>query len=201
MLDDGGHLDALVLAPAVHRHVVQHHLQLLDGLAPEKLLQVVGVGLELVQHLGAVGEGLHEVQCLSLWNFANISCVSLHESLQLQVGHNRNCPLGHATTKAQQEVQLGLILDVVVRDRVAILELLVLEDQSLLLGRDALLVLDDGLEGVDGGGALDFEGDVRALGGLHEDLHRVRRVLEVVGVAGLINLNIRNHTRYHTKCH
>ena len=37
------------------------------------------------------------------------------------------------------------LLDVVVRERAAVLELLAGEDQALLVGRDALLVLDLGI--------------------------------------------------------
>ena len=48
----------------------------------------------------------------------------------------------HAATQAQHQVQRRLLLDVVVRERAAILELLAREDQALLIRRDALLVLD-----------------------------------------------------------
>ena len=50
-------------------------------------------------------------------------------------------------------------MDVVVRAGAAVLELLAREDQALLVGRDALLVLDLGLDVVDGVGRLDLEGD------------------------------------------
>ena len=87
------------------------------------------------------------------------------------------------------------VRDVVVRDRMAIPELLVKVDQSLLLGRDALLVLDEGFEVADGGGALGFEGDGLAFGELHDDLHVLvaRVVLVVVGVgvgvgAGIVTI-------------
>jgi hypothetical protein len=43
----------------------------------------------------------------------------------------------HATTQAQHEMKGGLFLDVVVRKRTAILELLAREDQALLIRRDA----------------------------------------------------------------
>ena len=42
-----------------------------------------------------------------------------------------------------------LLLDVVVRQRAAVLELLAGEDQALLVGRDALFVLDLGLDVLD----------------------------------------------------
>ena len=44
--------------------------------------------------------------------------------------------------EAQHEVKRGLLLDVVVGESAAVLKLLAGEDQSLLVGGDALLVLD-----------------------------------------------------------
>merc|ERR1719188_2333779 len=68
-------------------------------------------------------------------------------------------------------MESGLLLDVVVRKSAAVLELLAGEDQTLLIGRDALLILNLGLNVVDGVGWLDLEGDGLAGEGLHEDLH------------------------------
>ena len=65
----------------------------------------------------------------------------------------------------------GFLLDVVVGESAAILELLSGEDESLLVGRDALLVLDLGLHVVNGIRALNVEGDGLSSEGLHEDLH------------------------------
>merc|ERR1711970_1041416 len=65
----------------------------------------------------------------------------------------------------------GLFLDVVIRERPAILQLLSGEDQSLLIRGDALLVLDLGLDVVDGVGGLDVKRDCFACESLHEDLH------------------------------
>lgn len=50
----------------------------------------------------------------------------------------------------------GLLLDVVIGQGTAILELLASEDQTLLVRRDALLILDLRLHIVDGIGALDL---------------------------------------------
>merc|ERR1712146_675129 len=76
-----------------------------------------------------------------------------------------------ASTKAEHEVEGRLLLDVVVRQGAPILELLASEDQTLLVGGDALLVLDLGLDVLDRVGGLDLEGDGLAGQGLHEDLH------------------------------
>ena len=75
-----------------------------------------------------------------------------------------------ATTQAQHEMQRGLLLNVVIRERAAILELLAREDQALLVGRDAFLVLDLGLDVVDRVRRLDLEGDRLAGESLNKDL-------------------------------
>jgi hypothetical protein len=56
----------------------------------------------------------------------------------------------HTTTQAEHQVQRGFLLDVVVTERASILQLLTGEDQSLLIRRNTLLVLDLGLDVVDG---------------------------------------------------
>jgi hypothetical protein len=72
-------------------------------------------------------------------------------------------------------VESALLLDVVVGQGTAILELLAGEDEALLVGRDALLVLDFGFHIVNGIGALDLERDGLARQGLDEDLHGSQR--------------------------
>ncbi len=63
-----------------------------------------------------------------------------------------------------------LLLDVVVAQRAAVLELLAREDEALLVGRDALLVLDLLLDVVDRVARLDIERDGLARERLDEDL-------------------------------
>jgi hypothetical protein len=60
--------------------------------------------------------------------------------------------LAVAAAKAEHQVQSGLLLDVVISKGAAILELLAREDETLLVGRDALLVLNLRLDHVDGVG-------------------------------------------------
>jgi hypothetical protein len=48
--------------------------------------------------------------------------------------------LGHTTTEAEDQVEGGLLLDVVVRKSATVLELLSGEDQTLLVRGNALLV-------------------------------------------------------------
>jgi len=77
----------------------------------------------------------------------------------------------HATTEPEHQVEGGLLLDVVVSQGAAILELLASEDETLLVRRDALLILDLGLNIVDRVRRLDLEGDGLAGESLHKDLH------------------------------
>ena len=80
--------------------------------------------------------------------------------------------LTHATaSEAEDQVQGGLLLDVVVRKGAAILELLTGEDESLLIRRDAFLILDLGLDVLDGVRRLDVERNSFARQGLHKYLH------------------------------
>ena len=65
----------------------------------------------------------------------------------------------HATAQAENQVQGRLLLDVVVGESTAILQLLAGEDKTLLVRRDALLVLDLGLDVVDGVAGLHLKGD------------------------------------------
>ena len=65
----------------------------------------------------------------------------------------------HTTTEAEDKVKGGLLLDVVVGQGAAILELLASKDQALLVWGNALLVLDLGLDIVDCVGRLNLEGD------------------------------------------
>merc|ERR1712062_388653 len=65
----------------------------------------------------------------------------------------------------------ALLLDVVVGESSSVLQLLASEDQSLLIWGDSLLVLDLGLDVLNGVRWLDLEGDGLPGEGLDEDLH------------------------------
>ena len=64
-----------------------------------------------------------------------------------------------STSESEDKMESRLLLDIVVRKGSAILELLSSEDKSLLIWGDTLLVLDLGLDVVDGVGRLHLEGD------------------------------------------
>ena len=68
-------------------------------------------------------------------------------------------------------MQRRFLLDVVVAQGTTILQLLTSKDQALLVRRNALLVLDLGLDVVNRVRRLDFKGDGFACQGLDEDLH------------------------------
>merc|ERR1712207_97943 len=68
-------------------------------------------------------------------------------------------------------MESGLLLDVVVGESSAVLELLTSEDQSLLVWWDTFLVLDLSLDVFDGVSWLDIEGDGLTSESLDEDLH------------------------------
>ena len=73
-----------------------------------------------------------------------------------------------ATSQTQDEMEGGLLLDVVVGEGAAVFELLAGEDQALLVGWDAFLVLDFGLNIVDGIGRLHLKSDSLAREGLDD---------------------------------
>ena len=77
----------------------------------------------------------------------------------------------HSTSESQYEMQGRLLLDVVVREGTTIFELLSSKDQSLLIWRDALLILDLGLHVFDGVSWLHVQGDGLSGECLHENLH------------------------------
>ena len=77
----------------------------------------------------------------------------------------------HSTSQSQDEMESGLLLDVVVSEGSAVLKLLTSEDEPLLIRWDSLLVLDFGLDVLNGVGWLDIEGDGLSGQGFDEDLH------------------------------
>jgi len=94
----------------------------------------------------------------------------------------------HATTEAEDEMEGRLFLDVVVLQSAAVFELLASEDEALLVGRNAFLVLDLSLDVLDGVRLLDVEGDGLAREGLHEDLHATAEAKHEVQGGLLLNV-------------
>lgn len=65
----------------------------------------------------------------------------------------------HASTETEDQVKSRFLLDVVVRERTAVLKLLSRKDQALLIRRNALLVLNLGLYIIDGIARLNLQSD------------------------------------------
>ena len=76
--------------------------------------------------------------------------------LDLVVGAAVAANVHRAPAQTQHQVQRALLLDVVVRERPAVLQLLAGKDQALLIRRDALFVLDLRLDVLDRVGGLDL---------------------------------------------
>ena len=74
-------------------------------------------------------------------------------------GERLHKDLHGAAAQAQDQVQRALLLDVVVGEGAAVLQLLAGEDEALLVRGDALLVLDLGLDVVHAVAGLDLQGD------------------------------------------
>lgn len=64
-----------------------------------------------------------------------------------------------SSSQSQNQMKGRLLLDVVIGESSTIFELFTSEDQSLLVWGNTFLVLDLGLDVVDGVRGLDFEGD------------------------------------------
>src|SRR5256885_1283775 len=79
--------------------------------------------------------------------------------------------LGSPTAEAEHKMERRLLLNVVIREGATILQLLAREDQTLLVGRNALLVLDFRLHIFDGIAGLDLQSDRLAGQRLDKDLH------------------------------
>lgn len=75
------------------------------------------------------------------------------------------------TSQSQHQVQGRLLLDVVVGQGSAVLQLLTGKDQSLLVRWDTFLVLDLGLNIVDGVRGFDLQGNGLTSQSLNKDLH------------------------------
>merc|ERR1712180_441447 len=77
----------------------------------------------------------------------------------------------HSTSKSQDKMEGGFLLDVVVAQGSTIFQLLSSEDQTLLIWWDSFFVLDLGLDVVDGVTGFNFKGDGLTSQGLDEYLH------------------------------
>ena len=97
----------------------------------------------------------------------------------------------HTTTQTKDQVESRLLLDIVIRESAAIFQLLTSEDQTLLIWRNTLLILNLGLDVVDGIGGLHLQGDGLASQCLYEDLHTTTKTEDEVESRLLLNVVVR----------
>jgi len=104
--------------------------------------------------------GLHILNCVARLNFQGDGFASqgLDEDL-------------HASPETEHKMEGGLFLNVVVGQGASIFQLLASEDQPLLIWGDSFLILDLGLDILNGVAGLNLKGDGLACEGLNEDLH------------------------------
>ena len=95
-----------------------------------------------------------------------------------------------SSSESENEMEGGLLLDVVIGKSSAILELLSSENETLLIGRDTLLVLDRGLNVLNGVSGLDVKSDGFASQGLDEDLHASTQTKDEMEGRFLLNIVI-----------
>merc|ERR1719320_837140 len=77
----------------------------------------------------------------------------------------------HASSQTENQVQCAFLLDVIVRQSATIFQLFTGEDQPLLFWGNSLLILDLGLDVLNGVWWLNLQGDSLACQGLDKDLH------------------------------
>lgn len=91
-------------------------------------------------------------------------------------------------------MQGALLLDIVIRERAPVLKLLACENQALLIGRNALLVLDLRFHVVDRVRRLNLQRDRLASERLHEDLHTATETKNEVESRLLLNVIVGKST-------
>ena len=94
----------------------------------------------------------------------------------------------HTTTKTEHQVERRLLLDIVVRKCAAVLQLFTSENETLLVRRDTLLVLNLRLHVVDRVRRLNLEGDSLASQGLDKDLHTTAQAQDEMQCGLLLNV-------------
>jgi hypothetical protein len=90
---------------------------------------------------------------------------------ELSINTTLDYPDCTTTRPRRTKVEGALFLNVVIRKRTPVFELLASKDQALLVGWDTLLILNLRFHVVDGVGRLHFECDSLASESLDEDLH------------------------------
>jgi len=87
------------------------------------------------------------------------------------LGQKTQSRLDDTSTETQNQVKGGLFLNVVIGESTAILKLLASEDQTLLIWRNTFLVLDLGLDILDGISWFNIKSDGLSCQSFDENLH------------------------------
>merc|ERR1711936_671327 len=117
----------------LHLEVVDLHVPLLDGVLHVELLAEDGEDKALL-----IGRDALLVLDLGFHVVDGVRGLNLEGDSLAREGLNEDL---HTTAEAKDEMESGLLLDVVVRKSAAVFKLLTSEDETLLIRRDALLIL------------------------------------------------------------
>jgi len=107
----------------------------------------------------------------SSWWKSGVALAANHLLAVVLLRQHAKRGLDDASAETQHQVERRLLLDVVVGQSATVLELLAGEDQTLLVGRDALFILDLGFDILNGVAWLDFKGNSLPRQSFHENLH------------------------------
>ena len=138
-----------------------------------------------------VGRDAFLVLDLSLDIVDRVTCLNVQGDRLTRQGLDKDL---HAASQAQHQVKGRFLLDVVIRQGTAVFQLLASEDQALLVGRDAFLVLDLSLDIVDRVTCLNVQGDRLTRQGLDKDLHAASQAQHQVKGRFLLDVVIRQGT-------
>merc|ERR1711874_231358 len=96
----------------------------------------------------------------------------------------------HSTSETKDQMKGGFLLDVVIRQGSAIFKLLSSKDQSLLIWRNALLVLDLSFDIFDGIGSFNFQSDCLPGKSFDKNLHSTSETKDQMQGGFLLNVVI-----------
>merc|ERR1712213_206708 len=96
----------------------------------------------------------------------------------------------HTSSQSENQMQGTFLLDIVIREGSSIFQLLSSEDQSLLIWGNSFLVLDLGLDVLDGIRRFNLQGDGFTSEGLNKDLHTSSQSKNKMKGAFLLNVVI-----------
>jgi len=107
-----------------------------------------------------------------------LSCECFHEDL-------------HSTSESEDQVEGWFFLDVVVGKSSSVFKLFSSEDESLLIGRDSFLILDLGLDILNGVWWLNVKSDGLSSQSFDEDLHTSSQSEDQVKSGFFLNIVVR----------